>query len=341
MQIDIERVFKKFLKSKEIYGKSAIEIVKERLEAYVSLREILNNIDEMSEEDFKFEFENILDFNVNKSWSKYDRHKSKIFSDMTLLKKSLKKLLNKALDIKDRFDQVVKYQGKSHITGIGFGVASGLLHIYDPNQYGVWNGRSFEALDRLKMLPIGIKGVGAYYVALNNKLHEIKEILKTDLTTLDLFLGYIFDKPEEYFEEYKTFEDLEEFEGYLDKQKVSIKSFDKEILLKKIKEKKPLKEFQYTIKQYSRNPYVIKLALQRANGTCECCNEPAPFLRMDGSPYLETHHLIPLSEKGNDDIDNVSELCPNCHKELHFGENREEKSDELLKIIANKNSTLL
>ncbi len=341
MQIDFERIFKKFLKSKDIYGKSAIEIVKERLGAYVTLRETLNNIDEMSEEAFKFEFENILDFKVNKSWSRLYRHKSKIFRDIPRLKNSLKLFLDKALDIKDRFDQVVKYQGKSHIIGIGVGVASAILHIYDPNQYGVWNGRSIVALDRLKMLPIGIKGVGAYYVALNNKLHEMKEILKTDLTTLDLFLGYIFDKPKEYFEEYKTFEDLEEFEGYLDKQIMSTKSFDKEILLKKIKEKKPLKEFQYTIKQYSRNPYVIKLALQRANGTCECCNEPAPFLRMDGSPYLETHHLIPISEKGNDDIDNVSELCPNCHKELHFGENREEKSDELLKIIAIKNSTFL
>lgn len=337
MQVDIERIFKKFLKSKEIYeGKSAIEIVKERLEAYDTLREILNNIDEMSEEDF----ENILDFNVNKSWSRLYRHKSKIFSDIPRLMNSLKLFLDKSFDIKDRFDQVVKYQGKSHIIGIGVGVASAILHIYDPNQYGVWNTRSIIALDRLKMLPIGIKGVGAYYVALNNKLHEMKEILKTDLTTLDLFLGYIFDKPKEYFEEYKIFEDLEEFEGYLDKQIASIKSFDKEILLEKIKKKTPLKEFQYTIKQYSRNPYVIKLALQRANGTCECCNEPAPFLRMDGSPYLETHHLIPLSEKGNDDIDNVRAICPNCHKELHFGENREKKSDELLKIIANKNSTL-
>ena len=337
MQIDIERIFKKFLKSKEIYeGKSAIKIVKERLEAYDTLREILNNIDEMSKEDF----ENILDFNVNKSWSRLYRHKSKIFSDIPRLMKSLKLFLNKSLDIEERFDQVVKYQGKSHIIGIGVGVASAILHIYDPNQYGVWNTRSIIALDRLKMLPIRIIGIGAYYVALNNKLHEMKEILKTDLTTLDLFLGYIFDKPKEYFEEYKIFENLEEFEGDLDIQITSIKSFDKEILLKKIKKKKPLKEFQYTIKQYSRNLYVIKLALQRANGTCECCNESAPFLRMEGSPYLEIHHLIPLSEEGNDDIDNVSAICPNCHKELHFGENKEKKSDDLLKIISKKNSAL-
>lgn len=337
MQIAIEKIFAKFLKSKKIYDeKSAIEIAKERLNAYDTLREILNNIDEMSEKDF----EKILYIEYNKSWSKLYRHKSKIFRNVPQLKNSLKLLLDKSLDIKDRFDQVASYQGTSHIIGMGVGIASAILHIYDPNQYGVWNTRSIVALDRLEMLPIGIKGTGAYYISLNNKLHEIKEKLKTDLTTLDLFLGYIFDKPKEYFEEYKIFEDLEEFEDFLDRQVASIKPIDKEILLERIKEKKPLTEYQYTIKQYSRNPYVIKLALQRANGNCECCNEPAPFLRMDGSPYLETHHLIPLSQKGSDDISNVIALCPNCHKKLHFGKNREKKFDELLKIITNKNIRL-
>ncbi len=112
MQIDIERIFKKFLKSKEIYeGKSAIEIVKERLEAYDTLREILNNIDKMSKEDF----ENILDFNINKSWSRLYRHKSKIFSDIPRLMNSLKFFLDKSLDIKDKFDQVLSLQVKDLI----------------------------------------------------------------------------------------------------------------------------------------------------------------------------------------------------------------------------------
>ena len=31
--------------------------------------------------------------------------------------------------------------------------------------------------------------------------------------------------------------------------------------------------------------------LARANGKCEGCSAPAPFLRSDGTPYLEPHHL--------------------------------------------------
>ena len=294
---------------------------------------MFDNIDEMRKEDF----EKILNIKFNKSWSRLNRHKTSIFSDIPRLKKSLKLILDESLDIKHRFDRVVNRKGENHINGIGVAVASAVLHTYDSKQYGVWNGRSIRALDRLVMLPNKQTGYGAYYKALNDKLHEIKDFLQTDLTTLDLFLGYIYDKPQEYFEEYKVFDDLEEFEEY-SSTIIPIKSIDKEKLLRMIKKRKTPKELNYTVKQYYRNPYVTIIALLRANGTCEYCNEPAPFLRTDGSPYLETHHIIPLSKKGNDDIDNVSAICPNCHKELHFGNRREIKPGELLEKIAEKNS---
>ena len=61
-------------------------------------------------------------------------------------------------------------------------------------------------------------------------------------------------------------------------------------------------------------------ALLRANGQCERCLLAAPFLRKSNrSPYLEVHHKIPLSEDGPDTLDNVLALCPNCHREVHFG----------------------
>ena len=73
---------------------------------------------------------------------------------------------------------------------------------------------------------------------------------------------------------------------------------------------------------YKRNPDVIVEVLKRANGICEHCKKPAPFLRAkDGSPYLEIHHWTHLSEGGEDTIENAAALCPNCHRELHFGQN--------------------
>ncbi|WP_370979729.1 HNH endonuclease [Agaribacterium sp. ZY112] len=71
---------------------------------------------------------------------------------------------------------------------------------------------------------------------------------------------------------------------------------------------------------YRRNPDVVAEALCRAAGSCERCHKPAPFLRAkDGTPYLEVHHKIQLSRGGEDTIENAIALCPNCHRELHFG----------------------
>ncbi len=75
---------------------------------------------------------------------------------------------------------------------------------------------------------------------------------------------------------------------------------------------------------FKRNADVIVEVLNRANGKCERCNKPAPFTRKsDFSPYLEVHHRIPLSEDGKDNVDNAMALCPNCHREVHFGINQE------------------
>ena len=71
---------------------------------------------------------------------------------------------------------------------------------------------------------------------------------------------------------------------------------------------------------FRRNPDVIVEVLKRAAGVCEKCNKPAPFVRKsDGSPFLEVHHWIPLAEHGPDTVDNAGALCPNCHREAHYG----------------------
>ncbi|HDR3495918.1 TPA: HNH endonuclease [Bacillus toyonensis] len=72
--------------------------------------------------------------------------------------------------------------------------------------------------------------------------------------------------------------------------------------------------------QYKRNPDVIAEILERANGYCEECGQEAPFKRAkDGTPYLEVHHVVPLSEGGEDTVENATALCPNCHRKAHFG----------------------
>jgi predicted HNH restriction endonuclease len=81
-----------------------------------------------------------------------------------------------------------------------------------------------------------------------------------------------------------------------------------------------MKEFIVQLKQIRRNADVVAEALYLANGICQKCKKDAPFLtKNDRRPYLEVHHVIPLSQGGKDGIENVLALCPNCHREIHYG----------------------
>ncbi len=88
--------------------------------------------------------------------------------------------------------------------------------------------------------------------------------------------------------------------------------------------------------QFSRDPRVRAWALQRAEGRCELCGQPAPFLDKYLEPYFETHHIIMLADGGADTPDNTATLCPNCHRELHYGTDRQDKTEELRALIGTK-----
>ncbi len=83
---------------------------------------------------------------------------------------------------------------------------------------------------------------------------------------------------------------------------------------------KKAEKIQITSVAYKRNYDVVAEVLLRAKGVCEKCKKYAPFIRKtDNSPYLEVHHKIMLSDGGDDSVENAIALCPNCHRELHFG----------------------
>lgn len=86
----------------------------------------------------------------------------------------------------------------------------------------------------------------------------------------------------------------------------------------------------------SRSVSVARYVLARAGGVCEACETPAPFTRPDGTPYLEIHHTRCLADEGPDDIAHVAGICPNCHREAHFGPDTTVFRDRLEKAIASK-----
>lgn len=65
------------------------------------------------------------------------------------------------------------------------------------------------------------------------------------------------------------------------------------------------------------DPYVAEYVKRRAKGSCELCKKGAPFLDPKGNPFLEMHHIVPLTAGGEDSIENTVALCPNCHRKMH------------------------
>ncbi|QKG91614.1 HNH endonuclease [Halorubrum salinarum] len=85
--------------------------------------------------------------------------------------------------------------------------------------------------------------------------------------------------------------------------------------------------------QYSRSSEIREYVMARADGTCEGCNNPAPFTSKTGEPYLHAHHIHELSDGGSDTPDTVTALCPNCHYRVHHGKNGDEFNKELLEKV--------
>ncbi|HWL05413.1 MAG TPA: EVE domain-containing protein [Xanthobacteraceae bacterium] len=71
----------------------------------------------------------------------------------------------------------------------------------------------------------------------------------------------------------------------------------------------------------------IGAAVKRVNGyRCQLCDaigmNAIGFLKKDGTPYVEAHHVMPVSTKraGVLSSSNIMTLCANHHRQLHYGD---------------------
>jgi 5-methylcytosine-specific restriction endonuclease McrA len=85
---------------------------------------------------------------------------------------------------------------------------------------------------------------------------------------------------------------------------------------------------------FVRDARVVAFVFQQASDLCECCGGPSPFLRKDGQAYLEIHHVKPLTSGGRDTVDNAVAVCPNCHRELHYGREAQTLTEKLYRNVA-------
>ncbi|WP_435131014.1 HNH endonuclease [Plesiomonas shigelloides] len=115
-----------------------------------------------------------------------------------------------------------------------------------------------------------------------------------------------------------SFDGLIENESIEIKRSLALDSAKRKLLISKAP-KKP-KKIAVVTYIYERSSDIIAEALIRADGVCELCKLSAPFNRKkDNTPYLEVHHKVRLSDGGEDTIENVVALCPNCHRKAHYG----------------------
>jgi len=87
------------------------------------------------------------------------------------------------------------------------------------------------------------------------------------------------------------------------------------------------------VTQFQRDSAVKAWVLKNAKGKCECCDQAAPFHGADGFPYLEVHHIRQLADKGSDTVTNAIALCPNCHREMHYGSGMKELAERLYQKV--------
>lgn len=96
----------------------------------------------------------------------------------------------------------------------------------------------------------------------------------------------------------------------LDVEKEETKTID---LSKEIPERR-----EYLVETYVRNVKWAQLARKVFGNYCLYDNCKNTFLRDDGTPYIEVHHIIPLYRDGENSLQNLSVLCAHHHKMAHF-----------------------
>lgn len=120
------------------------------------------------------------------------------------------------------------------------------------------------------------------------------------------------------------------------KTQETIEEIRSNILLKQNAVKKNNTTENYLARAYERDAEIKKYTLLRAGGECEHCKRKAPFRKKNGAPYLEVHHILRLADFGDDKIENVIGLCPNCHREAHYGSERHRVQKVMLLEVQSK-----
>lgn len=211
----------------------------------------------------------------------------------------------------------------------GLGIATIYLNRVNKNKYSIMNNKTLSALKKLGYPISSTKNWGTYLAVfyiqkeLLRAYKNLKNFYKVD--ALNHFIIAV-DSGYEFVSEFqnlsKKLSDEMESEQLLTEID---KENDKSLLLEKIiQNSKSTVEF-VNIKgiRYKRYNYVMSLIKQYRGFECQFCGINIP--KKDGGFYIETCHIKSKSTKGDDILENILTLCPNCHKIFDLNERLNEK----------------
>jgi len=197
-QINMDTLFEEFWRLRDFSCGEGIVFddvpswIMERKKAYVVFREKFSRDKLVDWEKLHKDFRDFLYFKNNFSWTTLYRSGLKALSNLKSLWKLLILLQDESVDVQRRVRQGL--QEKYHCQGIGKNILTAILHIFNPDKYGVWNSRTEDTLALIRRKPNLTSDSGHNYQLINNELIQLKNELNTDLTTIDSFMWFISKK---------------------------------------------------------------------------------------------------------------------------------------------------
>ncbi|MBT5529553.1 MAG: hypothetical protein HOK35_10370 [Cytophagia bacterium] len=246
--------------------------------------------------------------------------------------------------LKDWFNEIDDFPG------FGVGIATIFLNRVDYKKYPVMNNKTLKALSNLGYKISSTKNwinyrlVKQYQDNLLKDFPTLQNYFKTD--ALNHFVVAVYqgqDLISDYIQ-IESFDNEVEQHDIENSGAAELEEKSKEELLKKIIECENDNSEKVTVngKTYKRHNYLMVQIKKYRDYKCQFCSTTIP--KANGGYYIEACHIKPKAQGGNDRIDNILVLCPNCHKLFDYGlrsNEKKSKTDYTVTINKKKNRASL
>jgi predicted restriction endonuclease len=258
-----------------------------------------------------------------------DRFKEYVSANTDAFRKFVLEPFEESFDLKSWFDRISDHKH------FGVGIATIYLNRINKNKYSIINNKTVNALRKLGFSLRSTKSFTNY-----KRVHEIQTELINEYTiftnyyTTDAFNHFLIGTEEgrwlliKCVESEKVYDQYEQ-EEILDEVENTVEYDTQENLLKAIREneKIDIEKIEIKNKSYKRNNYVMGLIKKYRNYQCQFCGTKILKSKLEDKEeyYIEACHIKAKTDGGEDTLDNILVLCPNCHKTFDYGKRENEK----------------